>query len=182
MKSSVAHANSTPFPIPAQAPAGADREVIKAIEDELVEHFADLAGMFALPRSYGQIYGLLFASARPLSFTDIVARLDLSKGSVSQGMHALRAVGAIHPAEGPDWRREHFVAEIKLRALISGFLRETIHPQLKRGLDRVNRLRTQHRAQLGARHGKILRDRLEQLHGWHRKGGTVLPVVAKLLG
>jgi DNA-binding transcriptional regulator GbsR (MarR family) len=182
MKTSMAHANSTPFQVPAQAPDGADREAIKAIEDELVAHFADLAGMFALPRSYGQIYGLLFASAQPLSFTDIVARLDLSKGSVSQGMHALRAVGAIHPAEGPDWRREHFVAEIRLRALIGGYLRETITPQLKRGLNRVERLRDQHRVQLGAGNGKVLRDRLAQLRRWHRKGGAVLPVVAKLLG
>lgn len=59
---------------------------IAEFEDEIVAHLSDLAAMFALPRSYGQIYGLLFASIRPLSFTDIVGRLDLSKGSVSQRM------------------------------------------------------------------------------------------------
>ena len=157
---------------------------VEALEDELVDHFAELAAMLALPRSYGQIYGLLFASPQPLSFTDIVERLDLSKGSVSQGLHALREVGAIHPAEGSDWRREHFVAEAELRPLIGGFLRGTIQPQLKQGLDRVERLRSRYRAQLVSHDGdgKALLDRLERLRGWHRKGGTVLPIISRVLG
>ncbi len=140
--------------------------------------------MLALPRSYGQIYGLLFSSIRPLSFTDIVERLGLSKGSVSVGLHALRDVGAIRPVEGPDWRREHFEAETELRTLIGGFLRGTIQPQLKQGLERVERLRSRYRAQLGARNGdgKALLVRLDRLRGWHRKGGAVLPVISRVLG
>jgi DNA-binding transcriptional regulator GbsR (MarR family) len=157
---------------------------VAALENELIEHFAELATMLTQPRSYGQIYGLLFASTQPLSFTDIVERLDLSKGSVSQGLKALRAVGAIRPAEGSDWRREHFVAETELRMLIAGLLKESIQPQLKQGLARVEAMRSRHRSALGSRNGagKALHGRLEKLHSWHRKSGTLLPLISKFLG
>ncbi len=170
--------------MPSTSRARSGDRAIEAIENELVEHFADLASMLAQPRSYGQIYGLLFASTRALSFTDIVERLDLSKGSVSQGLHALRAVGAIRPAEGADWRREHFVAETELRPLIGGLLKQSIEPQLKQGLTRVGAIKSRHRTLLGVRNGdgRLLHQRLERLHGWHRRGGALLPLIAKFLG
>ena len=157
---------------------------VSELENEIVDHFANLASMLAQPRSYGQIYGLLFASTRPLSFTDIVERLDLSKGSVSQGLKALHAVGAIRPAEGPDWRREHFVAETELRMLIAGLLKESIQPQLKQGTAHVEAMRVRHRPLSASRNGagKALQDRLEKLHSWHRKGCALLPLISKFLG
>ena len=171
-------------PTTARTRNGGASGAVAELENEIVAHFADLAAMLALPRSYGQIYGLLFASTQPLSFTDIVERLELSKGSVSQGLRALREVGAIHPAEGSDWRREHFVAETEIRALIGGYLKESIQPQLKQGLVRIEQMRSRHRAMLGARDGdsRILLNRLDRLRGWHRKGGAVLPIIAKFLG
>jgi hypothetical protein len=67
--------------------------------------FADIVSALGIPKSIGQIYGLLYASATPLSFSDIVDRLDISKGSVSQGLQLLRSLGAIN------------VADLKLKAL-----------------------------------------------------------------
>src|SRR4051812_20709987 len=107
------------------------RTELQAIEDELIAHFADLAGAFGFPRSYGQIYGLLYASARPLSFTDIQERLKLSKGSVSQGLKTLRDAKAIRPAEGADWRREHFAPETELRQLLAGFMADAVLPRVE---------------------------------------------------
>lgn len=139
--------------------------------------------MFALPRSLGQIYGLLFVSARPLSFTHIVERLELSKGSVSLGLKALREIGAIHPAEGPDWRREHFIAETELKTLLGAYLSRSIQPRLKQGLEKIAGIRSRHRAALGARNGegRLFQERLDKLHAWHRKGNLLLPFVAKFL-
>jgi DNA-binding transcriptional regulator GbsR (MarR family) len=169
---------------PAPLARGSEADAFKDLQDEIIEHFASLAIMLAQPRSYGQIYGLLFTSTRPLSFTDIVECLDLSKGSVSVGLRALRSVGAIRPVEGPDWRREHFVAETELRALVTGFLKESLQPQLKGGANRLSELRVRHRSALMARNGdgRLLHGRLDKLHSWHRKAGTLLPLVSKLFG
>ena len=64
-----------------------------------MDMFADIVSALGIPKSIGQIYGLLYASATPLSFSDIVERLEISKGSVSQGLQLLRSLGAINVAD-----------------------------------------------------------------------------------
>ena len=68
-------------------------------ETECATFFSEVVQVFGVPKSVGQIYGLLFASPEPLSFSDIVERLDISKGSASQGLQLLRSLGAINVAQ-----------------------------------------------------------------------------------
>ena len=68
---------------------------LTAFEAELVAVFADLVVLLGLPKSMGEIYGFIFASAEPPTFADIEQKLGLSKGSVSQGLRALRELGAV---------------------------------------------------------------------------------------
>jgi HTH-type transcriptional regulator, glycine betaine synthesis regulator len=160
-------------------------EGLDALEKEVIALFVDLARMLGLPPSYGEIYGLLYTATRPLSFTDIHERLTLSKGAVSIGLQALRTIGAVRPADdGPDWRREHFVAETELRTLMAAFLRNSIEPQLKEGMSRLETIKTDHQAALaGTTDDAVLfRERIERLHAWHRRGATVLPMISKFLG
>lgn len=62
--------------------------------------FVDAADMLGVPKSVAAIYGICFASPEPLSFAEIEARLDISKGSISQGLRVLREVGALRVASG----------------------------------------------------------------------------------
>jgi hypothetical protein len=75
-------------------------------ERACVEFFADVVQVFGVPRSVGQIYGLLYASPQPLSFTAIAGKLDISRGSTSQGLQALRDLGAVVPVSGTEGERE----------------------------------------------------------------------------
>ena len=86
--------------------------VSEGFERECVSFFADVVGVLGVPRSLGQIYGLLFASPRPLSFTDIVGKLDISRGSASQGLKALRELGAIRSADSRNGRAEAEMEEV----------------------------------------------------------------------
>ena len=154
------------------------------LERELVNHFEELAGLLGVPRSYGAVYGILFASSRSLSFTDIQEKLALSKGSISQGLRALREVGAIKPADGDDPRREHFLPETELRTLIRGFLKETIQPQLKLGRSRIDAMKLRHSPMLSEKNsdGRLLQSRIDKLQAWHRRSGRLLPLITKFLG
>lgn len=156
---------------------------LTGVERELVDHFVALATAIGVPRSYGEIYGVLYASPTPLSFTDIQERTHLSKGSISLGLHSLRAVGAIRPSEGWDHRREHFVPETELRQLIAGLLKDSLQVQLKEGTKRVGGMISRHRAaRPRSEHDKILSSRLDKLHSWHRKAGLLVPLISKFLG
>lgn len=63
-----------------------------------------------LPRSLGQIYGLLYLSPQPLSLDDIADGLQISKASVSTGSRQLAAWGAVRQVWVPGARRDYFEA------------------------------------------------------------------------
>ena len=64
-------------------------------ESAVIDLFLNAANSFGLPKSYGQIYGLLFCRDEPLAMDEVMDLLHISKGSASQGLRALRQLGAI---------------------------------------------------------------------------------------
>lgn len=83
---------------PALVLAGERSSEVVAFENRMVGFFVDAAELLGVPKSVAAIYGLIFATPEPLSFSEIAARLDFSNGSVSQGLKILREMGAIKEA------------------------------------------------------------------------------------
>ena len=106
-------------------------------EMAIIDLFINAAISFGLPKSYGQIYGLLFCRDKSLPMDEVMQLLKISKGSASQGLRALRQLGAILLGFEPRDRKEKFVAEIRLRKLVGGFLREQADPHLDKGIARL---------------------------------------------
>jgi DNA-binding transcriptional regulator GbsR (MarR family) len=132
-----------------------------------------------LPRSIGQIYGLFFISEEPLSLNEVTARLQISKGSASQGLRFLRTVGAIKPVFRPGFRRDSFVPELELRVLLSGLLRERVLPYLDQGKSKLRELDHLDAPATGNEH---FRNRVAKLKSWHRQAGTLLPLLSRFIG
>ena len=109
-------------------------------ECAVIDLFLNGANSFGLPLSFGQIYGLLFCRYEDLSMDEVMDLLQISKGSASQGLRALRQFGAVSCTFAQGDRKERFVAEIRLRKLISGFLREQADSHLEKGLDRLKQI------------------------------------------
>ena len=162
------------------------RSELALLEQATIEIFVRMADALALPKSVGKIYGLLFATVRPLSFQDIIDRLKISKGSASQGLRLLRTNRAIRVVYIPGDRRDYFVPETELRALISGFLKEKIQPHLESGAVRIEAIgeiiRTMPPDMDGTDDLRVLKARLEKLGSWQKKARTVAPLIVKLFG
>ena len=153
---------------------------VVAFEVALVDFFICGAELLGVPRSVAAIYGIVFASPAPLRFADVEARLDISKGSISQGMRVLREIGAVRVVEGNDSRRDYFAPDLELRKLVLRFLDERLQKQLTDGTDRLAHLRRS-LPDLGADATATLRERLQQLKNWHDKTRSVLPVIKTFL-
>ena len=156
--------------------------------DGLAEVFSDLADLFGNPRSVGAIYGLLFASAEPLTMDLIATRLGLSMGSVSQGLRTLEEFGAIerHGQNGERTART-YRAKHMLKPLIAGFVGQRLVPRLdatsQRLMDLEALLNTpslQSPTQVSSL--AFRRSRLERVVQWHDKARTFLPLARKILG
>jgi DNA-binding transcriptional regulator GbsR (MarR family) len=154
----------------------------EAFEQAMVAFFVEAAEVFGLPKSVATIYGVVFASPEPLSFAEIEARVDLSKGSVSQGLKVLREMGALKEVSRAEDRAERFVPDLELKALVAGFLRTKVLPQLAKGGKRLDELQgLARKAGAGkSAHAKALTQRLEKLGAWQRKGQAVIPIISKI--
>lgn len=152
---------------------------VVAFERAVVEFFLEAADLLGVPKSVAVIYGLFFATPQPMCFAEVEGRLDISKGSVSQGLRVLREVGALKAVVVDDDRREFFVPDLELRKLILRWLDQRLKKQLDDGGRRLSALE---RAIPGVRTDtEVLRKRLKQLKGWHGKARALLPLAKTFL-
>lgn len=184
--------------------AGRDPETVR-FETEVVSFFIQAADMLGVPKSVAAIYGVCFASAEPLSFQDVEQRLDISRGSISQGLRVLREVGALRVvaggrtsavpfvsaddvspalirslAGGDPKRRDFYEPDLKLRNLASRWIEQRLQKQLDSGRTRLQGIAKSIPEEKGAP-SKVLRDRLKTLQAWHDQTRALLPLMKTFL-
>ena len=157
---------------------GRPAEVV-AFEEAVVAFFLESGDILGVPKSVAAIYGICFANAAPLSFTDIVARLDISQGSISQGLRVLREIGALKVVGSYD-RREYFSPDVELRKVATHFIENRLEKQLRSGKQRLKALKSSiPKGENGS--AKELAARLKYLQSWHDKASTLVPLAKTAL-
>ncbi len=99
---------------------------------EFVETSGRLCQMLGLPRSTGQIFGLLYLSSKPLSLDDISELLSISKASASTGTRQLAAWQAVKEVWIPGDRRDHYEALGDLRELLRAGYSNFFQPKFEK--------------------------------------------------
>jgi len=149
------------------------------LEIESIAFFVRMMGMLGMPRSVGEIYGLLYFSEVPLPMDQIVAKLGMSLGSASQGLKTLRSLKAVQSSYVPGDRRDHYQAETEFRRLFSNFLKEEILPHMESAKERIDRM--QDALPVDSEDQEFYQIRIEKLKKLTRAGGRLLPALAGLL-
>jgi DNA-binding transcriptional regulator GbsR (MarR family) len=156
-------------------PDGRPAEVV-AFEQSVVAYFLDAADLLGVPKSLAVIYGICFASTDPLSPAEIRARVDLSAGSLSQGLRFLTGLGAIIEVSVPGERAARYAPDTELRKLLIHYLERRVEAQLDAGQVSLKAMKANVPKCLGAK-SKILKSRVESLSGWHRKSRALMPLL-----
>jgi HTH-type transcriptional regulator, glycine betaine synthesis regulator len=176
--------------LPLEPSGGTD--ALNLLEVEVIDLFVNAVKMLGFPKSVGEIYGLLFISKEALPLDTLVERLQISKGSASQGLRLLKSLNAVSSIYVAGDRRDHFVAETQLKKLAAGFIREELKPHISSGEERIARLK-QNLADMSAKsksgdspsgdgdHDAFYGGQIQQLERWHTKGRRLLPLIAKFL-
>jgi DNA-binding transcriptional regulator GbsR (MarR family) len=155
---------------------------LTAIQQEVVDFFVDGVRVLGLPRSIGEIYGLLFISSEPLSLDDLVQKLAISKGSASQGLRTLKTLGAVREATNISDRRTYYEPATQLKRLVGGFIRKQIRPHIDSGKYKLQQLRETAALTTDPKERAFLDERIERLESWMKRGALVLPMLQKILG
>lgn len=151
-----------------------------AFDREIVVFFVEVAHSVGVPKSVAAIYGVCFSSPEALSFGEIGARLDISKGSLSQGLRFLRDAGALRLKVSPAERTARFEPNLELRNLVLGLIDQKLKRQLLAGDERLAVVsaaipQTRDHAQ------DVLQARVKSLRTWQDKSKALIPLVKAFL-
>jgi DNA-binding transcriptional regulator GbsR (MarR family) len=155
---------------------------LSEFESRVIEYFCDGVRLLGLPKSIGEIYGLLYVSQNALSLDDLVRRLGISKGSASQGLKTLRELGAVRESRAVEGRRSYYEPDVELKQLVGGFIKEQVRPHLASGEEKLTKLRAMVQEMPGDARSDFYAGRLERLGRWSKRARVVLPLLQKFLG
>lgn len=159
-----------------------DTQDLSPWETSIIDVFVRAAGLIGLPRSIGEIYGLLFCANQALTFDELVGRLQISKGSVSQGLKVLRQLGAVKLHYVPGSRRDHYQPELSMKRLVRGFVKDQFEPHLESGTQRLESIEflIQEEANESLREHAL--ERLKTMRSWQSRTRKLMPIVMAVLG
>lgn len=156
---------------------------LDACERGIVEIFVSAALVLGFAKSLGEIYGLAYISPKPVHIGEVCDRLQMSKGSASQGLRTLRDLGALKPVYVAGDRRDFFEPEIKIRVLLYRLLSERLRPHLDRSGAALEDLQRSVDSPPGLA-PEIVRFRQERvllLEAWRKRIALFLPLLQRIL-
>jgi len=164
------------------SPLAEAREEVRLgeLEVEAIEMFINFLRLIGLPKSVGEIYGLLFVAPRPMAMDEIMVRLDISLGAASQGLKLLRSFGAVRVVYERGDRRDHYVADLELSRFATAFIKDELQPRMDMAAERIKRMEAA-LAELPAKERRATRERIDRLKHWLEKGRKILPWLIRFM-
>jgi DNA-binding transcriptional regulator GbsR (MarR family) len=80
------------------------------LSQRFVLHFGEMGSRWGINRTVGQIYALLYVSAKPLNADEVGEALGFSRSNVSMGLKELQSWNLVRLIHQPNDRREYFQA------------------------------------------------------------------------
>jgi DNA-binding transcriptional regulator GbsR (MarR family) len=154
---------------------------LNPVEIEVIHLFVQLSRALGQPPSVAEIYGLLFVSPKPMPQDEFTERLNLSKGTASQGLRYLLDLGAVRTVYVAGDRRVHYEAVAELRNLANRFLRQQVLTYFDDSKDRLDRILAEAR-ELPDGERDFALGRVKMLRSWEKNAKRVLPLVLAILG
>lgn len=154
---------------------------LSPLETEAIGLFIQVGRLVNQPRSFAEVYGLLFVSPGPLPAEELVGRLGASRAAAERALLFLRRAGLLRMVYVPGDRRMHYEAVAEPRHLVVGFLRDQVLPQLANAGSRIDRLAEAVRKLPGEERSQVS-GRVAKLQSWGKKSRTLAPMILRLLG
>jgi HTH-type transcriptional regulator, glycine betaine synthesis regulator len=97
---------------------------------QFIEEFGNLYAAYGFKRLSGMLIGLLLASDGPLCLDDICHHLNRSKGAISESTRRLNSLGIIKKIEGPESRKDYYIADSDIFINVFHFNMATVRKNL----------------------------------------------------
>ena len=133
------------------------------LTQRFVLHFGEMGSRWGINRTVGQIYALLFVSAKPLNADEVGEALGFSRSNVSMGLKELQSWNLVRLIHQPNDRREYFQAPEDVWAIFRTLAAE----RRKREIDpTLSMLRDALMEQPSVAEDIHAQERMRQMHGF----------------
>ncbi len=154
---------------------------------EMIEAGSRICQLLDLPRSIGQIFGLLYLSTEPLSLNQMSSVLRISKGSTSVGTRQLATWGAIRKVWIPGDRRDYYQVNEDLWQLIRSSYNNIIKPRIQSSENRLDFMHQKLKEDfssgiISSDKRIILEGRIKALKKIHSRIKKIMPLTETIIG
>ena len=133
------------------------------LTQRFVLHFGEMGSRWGINRTVGQIYALLYTSAKPMNADEVGEALGFSRSNVSMGLKELQSWSLVKLIHQPDDRREYFQAPEDVWAIFRTLAAE----RRKREIDpTLSMLRDALMEQPSTADDIHAQERMKQMHGF----------------
>jgi HTH-type transcriptional regulator, glycine betaine synthesis regulator len=108
--------------------------------DNLIQELGRLSAFAGFNKAMGQIYGLLYLSAEPISLGEIAVQLGISKGNASLNMQTMERWGLINPVSKKGDRRDYYQAETDFWKIAQGIISGRDEKEIERTVDSITNI------------------------------------------
>ena len=156
-------------------------------KQEMVELCCRLTQILGLPRSTGQIFGLLYFSSSPLSLGQVCEMLGISKASASTGTRQLATWGALRKVWIPGERKDYYEALSDFGQLLRGGYGTIVKPRMSSSIIRLKKIEDSLNDDLKSNiitteDHKFIKSRLDKIKKGHNKLIRFAPIIEKMIG
>src|SRR5512134_1837354 len=110
------------------------------IREGLMEAMGRITSFWGFSKIMGQLYGLLYLSAKPLTLDEMSESLSISKGNASINIRALERWSMVKAVWVKGDRKDYYEAETDFWKIVKGVLREREKKEFDLALDSVSKL------------------------------------------
>ncbi|MFH1776933.1 MAG: hypothetical protein ABH952_05175 [Candidatus Omnitrophota bacterium] len=136
--------------------------------DKLVADIGNFAATLGISRAAGQLYILLFLSAKPVSLDEMGKRLKISKGHVSTNIRALERWQAVRKVWVRGSRKDYYEANTNTISVITNQLKLGLQQRLAE-LDKIILRAKENIQQTDQDKSKTTRDQIKNLRNKLKK-------------
>ena len=155
------------------------------LSQAFVLHFGEMGSRWGINRTVGQIYALLFISARPLNADEITDRLGVSRSNVSMGLKELSSWRLVRLSHQPGDRRDFYNAPDDVWAIFKTLAEERQRREVDPTLSMLRDALLETPDSAEERHAQArmreMHDLIEQLTDWFAEVRKLSPATLEKL-
>jgi DNA-binding transcriptional regulator GbsR (MarR family) len=107
----------------------------------IMDTLGRITSFWGFSKIMGQLYGMLYLSATPMTLDQMAENLEISKGNVSINIRALERWNMVRPVWVKGDRKDYYEAETDFWKIIQGVLKEREKKEFDQALAAIGRIR-----------------------------------------